>query len=121
MNRGSEHHAPGSLATTDAGQTSRLGADGSIRRDLFDPCPSCGDPGPHEPGAAPTAVQCRRGICGARWGDHGAIFGTCAANGDLGEDTRFAALSAIREPEDRGTGHDADAVAAILRSVLTET
>ncbi|MEK6467485.1 hypothetical protein [Pseudonocardia alni] len=49
------------------------------------------------------------------------MFVACAVNGDLGEDTKFAALSAIRDAEDRGVDHDAATVAAILRSVLTDT
>ncbi|OLL96171.1 hypothetical protein Ae406Ps2_6005 [Pseudonocardia sp. Ae406_Ps2] len=69
MNRASEHRAPGPLAETGTGRPPAA-ADDSLRADLLDPCPSCGEPGPHEAGIAPTAAHCRRGICGARWGDH---------------------------------------------------
>lgn len=121
MNRGGERHVPAPVVATEAARPSPALVDDQIRADLLDPCPSCGEAGPHEPGDAPGAVRCRRGECGAWWGEQDAVFVACAVNGDLGEDTKFAALSAIRDAEDRGVDHDAATVAAILRSVLTDT
>lgn len=74
MNRGSERRAPELLAATETRRACSAAADASIRADLLDPCPSCGEPGPHDPGVPPAAVHCRRGICGARWGERAAVF-----------------------------------------------